>query len=587
MAFDPGSAKEVMAFDPNSAQEYKPPEAPTTSGVLDKLANNPVIEGINAIGGGAQQGLSNVIGTASGSDTIKNLTPPEHVQEAMLQNPTLAQAGAGIGMAMGSAPASGIGMAVSAPLVAQGLLTEGGATALGNIIAGSTMAGPNNRILGGVIGAGTSLVGPLVSSSMNFITKAATLATRVKNVVSEIGSKIEGTPDTIAAKSQANMWTAADATDKQNFSFLNDANKSSTVPQQAATQAQKVLQKYEDPKVLGDLSGPQRQIVEQIASWSKQENKVIPASSILDSSGNAVQGETNQIINSNTKFSLSELQNARKGLDQAISQAFNQSENGAIAKGVAMDLLSIRNPIEQDLLQAATKAGVKDQYLQANNFYKSSVLPLINTGARDTADALKNAGTDPLAAAKITDGLINKYINPAKPDVAKTFLNTLDPIGRQAVEAQVVNNAMKKATNNIDKIDPLVFKTNIENLQKQLGSVFSPETNKMLQGVNKAIDQGTTFLGMKLDLAKIQTGYKIGAAASAMGGLAYTAGGGTAAAFGTLALGLNKLIQSKVGQDLLIRAGTKGGEEVGKQIVNSLLIQGALAITPPDIKGQQ
>lgn len=585
MAFDPSSAQEVKAFDPNSAREYVAPQAASPSSTLDNIANSGIVTGINAVGGGAQTGIANTIGTAIGSQKVTDaLSPPQHVQNAMAEDPNLAMAGKAAGYIGAGAAAVGGAAEAGAAMFGEGMLTSLGA----NAVAGAALAGPGNRTLGGVLGAGTALVAPVLSSTSNYLAKSLTLDSRVKSLVSEINGKIEGTPDVVAAKSQANMWNTVDSTDKQNFSALDSkaATKISTIPQQASDQAKLILQKYEDPKVLGNLTGPQRDIVQQIADWSKQETKTIPSSSLVNASGNPLQGEVNQVINSSTKFSLAELQGARKGLDQAISQAFDQSENGAISKGIAKDLLSIRAPLEQDLLGAADKAGLKDQYLNANNFYKQSVLPMINTGARDTADALANAGTKPLDADKITDGLINRYVNPNKPEVTKTFLNSLDPVGRQAVEAQVVNNALKKATNNIDNIDPLVFKTNIQTVQKQLGDVLSPNTNKMLNGLNKAIDQGTTLLGMKLDMAKIQTGYKIGAGASALGAITYGAGGGVAVGIGTVALGLNALVKTKFGQQMLIRAGTKGGEEVGKQLVSGLLIQGALATTPPDIKSQ-
>jgi len=42
-------------------------------------------------------------------------------------------------------------------------------------------------------------------------------------------------------------------------------------------------------------------------------------------------------------------------------------------------------------------------------------------------------------------------------------------------------------------------------------------------------------------------------------------------------LGVSKLISTKIGQDLLIRAGSEGGKAVGKSIVDAMILQGTLS----------
>lgn len=561
MAFDPTTAilvsptqsGESSKFDSSTAVLVNPVLNPAeiqtksqSSNILNEVANSPIVKTINAAGGGVQEALANTVGSLpfSSKDNAEALSPPGFVKQEMDQNPIAATAGKVAGyIAPAAAMTGGISAAISPVVKAGSFLNQ----VTANSIAGSMLAGEGNRMLGGAIGAAAGAVAPAVTSVANYINKAYTVKSQLYKTVSEINQGLDGTPDQVAAKSQSNVWNLASATENKMVESFK-SNTVSTIPENAANQAAQILNKYNDPKQLGNLSNDQEGLLKQIIQWSKDK----------------------------TEFSVEELHKTRKSLDQLISQAFNKADNGEISRDIATSLNSLRKPLEQDLQQAATKANVLDKYLEFNKYYKDTVLPLMNTGAKDTAEALTD-NTDPLTAAKITDGLIDKYIKPGKPDIAKTFLATLDDTGKQAVEAQVVNNFLKKATTSADELDPVIFNKNLSEFRKTMNGVFSPNTSKMLDGLQQVVKEGTL-----VNMSKIGTSNKIFAGLGIGAGLMHTMGAPVTIGAGLVLTGLHKLMTSKVGQDILIRAGSPGGKEIGKQIVNAILLKSALEITPKD-----
>lgn len=594
MPFDPNTSKpfqdSMAQFDPSTAKEFNevstspvPSEKP---GLISTLANNPVTEGVLSFGGGAATALTNTAGTAIGKPNLsETIAPPDVALEAMEKYPKTAIAGKAAGY-IGSAGATTAlaGEALAAGgigLIAQNAGLAGEALQLGaaNAVAGSILSGPDNRILGAAIGGIATKASELISSPINYLTKASTIGTQLKQTVGFINDKIMGPPGKVAATSQANMWNTAQATEQQLAnSFKSDVI--STIPINVSNAAADVLASYNNPKNLGSLTNEQEGFLKQIISWSKPKQVPKEVSSIVDNIGAPLVSAESKIVPAQA-FSFNELHTARKSLDQLISQSFNKVENGELSRGVADSLLSLRAPIVMDLEQAASKAGVLGQYKTFNKFYEDTVLPLMNTGAKDTADALTNI-KDPLAAAKITDTLIDKYIVGKKPETAIAFLNTLDDSGRSAVEAQVVNNALKKAIKTTGTTDTLIFKKQISELTQSYAPIFSDRTKLLLNGLNNQIDQATTIAGMTIDLASLGAGFKLGAIGSVIGTAAVYGGGlATGIAAGAV-LGLSKMVQSKVGQNLLIKAGSAGGQEVGKEILSGLIMKSAIDLWPKD-----
>ena len=508
--------------------------APAEPNMLQKAANSPIINKINALGGGIQTGLANTIGTAIGSpQTSEALSPPGFVQQSMEENPYTAMAGKGVGYV---APAAALTMATggaTAPLLGRGLINSMAA----NSIAGSILAGPENRMLGAGLGAATAGIAPVVSNTVNYLVKASTIKTQLHRAVSSISSKLTGTPDKIAAQSQANLWNAADAVENKLFeTFRNVPGKVNGGL--IASKASQFLNQFDDA-----LTAPQRRVLEDLIS------------------------------NTSKSTNLGMLHDARK----ALAIDFNKFTKQSVSQSVYKGFKDLASTLDDIMMKSADDLGVGHDYRIANKFHKDTIMPLMDTGAKETADALKDVTKYPMSASKRIDGLIDKYIKPNKPEVATEFLSTLDDVGRQSVEVQTVNNIVKKATMPTGDIDYLRLKEGIKLYQTSLGKSFSPETNKMMTGLSKLVDEATQIGGMTLDLARVGPTSKIYAGLAAAGAVTYASSGAMAAGMGLGLLGVSKLISTKIGQDLLIRAGSEGGKAVGKSIVDAMILQGTLS----------
>lgn len=551
MAIDFQPIQSTIDFQPlqddttMSAGNYQPASPPPENQSLaEKIVNYelpqniPVVGGqspvktINALGGGIQQGLANTVGTAVGSPaTAQVLSPPDIVKQDMTDNPTTATAGNLIGSI---APAVGATIATGgalAPLLGEGIINA----VVANSLVGSVLAGPEHRGMGAVIGGGTALLAPIVTSTANYLVKASSIGTKVKQVVGQISSQIKGMPDKVAAQSQANMWNTANAVENKLFTeFRNVPGKvdGGYIAAKAAT----FLNDH-----LDELSPTQRSAIQ------------------------------NYIMNSAKATNLAELHDARK----AFAFDYNKFDKLNVSQKVYSGFRSLINESDFVLKNNAEVLGVGQQFNLANRYYKDTVLPLINTGAKETAEALDAAtmAKAPLDAAKITDGLINRYIKNSTPEQAKTFLNTLDDTGRKAVEVQMINNALKTATSKTGDVDYVALKTAINNINQSHGSIFSEPTKKILAGLNNTIDEATTIGGMTLDLAKIGPTSKVYAAGAGLGMLGYAAGGPAAIGAGLSLVGISKLLGTPTGQNLLIKAGSEGGKRIGKAIVEGIMMQ--------------
>ena len=221
---------------------------------------------------------------------------------------------------------------------------------------------------------------------------------------------------------------------------------------------------------------------------------------------------------------------------------------------------------------------------EANAFHMNTVMPLIGAGAKDTSDALANASKDPTAAGKITDGLINKYINPNKPEVAKAFLNTLDPTGRQAVEAQVVNKIVKGATSKAGEINYDSYLTGIKTVKDQLGSVFSSQTHQMLDGLSATINEGKKLNSLAKGISKSVAAQSVGVA----GGVEAGIHGVPILAPAAILTGLHYLAQSVRGQQLLINVSKSPNViQSAKSLLNGVMYHQMINAINQDVQPNQ
>jgi hypothetical protein len=127
-------------------------------------------------------------------------------------------------------------------------------------------------------------------------------------------------------------------------------------------------------------------------------------------------------------------------------------------------------------------------------------------------------------------------------------------------------------------IDVLTFKQNIADISKAIPTLLSKDSNEMISGLNKVIDEATTIAGMSFDTAKLnpitKVGIPLGAGLAAGSAITGSVTGGVSGV--ALAYGITKFVNSKIGQKLLIKAASPGGKTVAQSIVNGILLQGIL-----------
>lgn len=573
------------ANDATSGTQFLPND-PNAQG----MANEAMSEG-HAFLGGAQQAAASMTGQALNSPQItQSMAPSAGTQAAMDESPNAAMAG-NIAGAVGGAGALIAGTrGAAAPVVGDGLIADATAMGISNSILGGGSLGAHAT--NAVIGAAMAPVAQTILKAGTFVVQAAGLSRRFEEAMTSINNMIKGTPAKVASTGQANTWNVAATTEKAMAGELND-NGASTVASNVSSQAQKVLADYNSPLKIGSLSNEQEGVLKKLIALGKPQDTSVPASSILDESGNPMT-PAGVSTTPPTQYSFNELYGVRKELDQIISQAYNKVDSGEINRDIANSFGSLRAPMIQDLSNAAEKAGLLDKYQAFNGFYQEKILPLLNTGAKDTFDTL-NSTTDPLASAKLTDTLLDKYANPAKPEQGKVFLGTLDPAGQTAFAARMVERAAEKATGRDGTMDYLIYKNEVQKVQSAFGESFPPEFNTILNGLNKTIDEASTFAGMQINTAKIGTGYKItgalGLTAAVAGAGAYEGNKSGQTVLGAIAsagllLGAAALISSPAGRALLYHAGSDPSRSVVKSLVQGLAIQGALKATSAESTGQ-
>ena len=555
MDFDPSTAELVKTeFDPSTAELVQQETAPLPvqeESTLSKIANSKAVEKVNALGGGIATGLADTASYAlQGKES--NLPLPEHVQQAEENNPYTSLGGKVTGAVGGAIAATQAASTITSPIIQSALSSLGKQEILGlsagvlnniaaNTIAGSILSGPGNRALGAGLGTVAGAAGEMLGMAVSKTTSIATVTSKTKETVAEISSKIKSNPGSIAAQDQANMWNQSNANSIKLFDdFRSVPGKVST--DDISTTAVKFLSKHVD-----ELTPPQKNAI----------------TSLIDNAINAKN--------------IADLHDARK----LLSYDFPKFTVGRPLSGMANnDFRALKSVVDNSMKTNAEVLGVGKEYSIANNYYQNTILPMINSGAKDTAEALtpQAIATDPMLGSKIIDTSLKKFINVNKPEEAKVWLNTLSPVGKQAAEIFSIQNALKTATQPNGTIDLLSFKEQIGNIKSTLPELFSENSIKLLTGLNRVVDEATIVAGIPFDVAKINPITKVSlpiGTGVTIGGLI---GGGISGALagGAIAYTLTSLINSKIGQSLLIKASSEGGKEIAKAIGGAALLQSIL-----------
>lgn len=537
------------------AQPAAPPQEARLPNVrrpvtFDQSSPDPMLaaaEPIAAYGAGIQDSVAKGLGTATGSvDLELALSPGKLGQELIENNPGIATGGYVTGMVGQAALATklaavGIARAV-APIVAQGWasVSTGGVITetLANMITGSFFAGPGNRTFGAATGAVAQGVGSWVGATSSKAASIMTVDTKVRNTVNEFSKTIEGPAGKVAASDQANMWTTTNAAAEQLFDdFRSGAGKIEANP--IIIKAAQFVSEHGD-----ELTASQRKSI----------------TSLIDGTASAKN--------------IADLHDLRKSMNYDYSK-FTQGK--PLSEPAYKAYESLQDTVSSVMENNASMVGKGAELKAANTFYKESVLPLINTGAKDTAEALSanKLTTQPMDAASIIDTQLNKYIVAKKPEEAAVWLNTLSPTGKQAVEVHAVQNALLRASSKSGgAIDTLSFKQSISEFDTAIPSLFTPKTRQLMTGLNKVIDEATTLAGMQVNPSKLGPIQKASAIGTPfiMGG--YAAGGVPGAVTGVaVGYALTKMINSPWGQRALVEASRPGNAAGIQSIVNAIMLQ--------------
>lgn len=501
------------------------------SAALEDVANAPITKFINAAGAGVGTGISNVINQATNSNTF---SPNALAEESMSQMPKTAEAGKFVGSVAPAVVAIGLTGGALAPVLGTGVINA----VVANGLVGSVLAGGDikNRLYGGVIGAGAGAAASAIGGVFNYLRSASSVGTKVKQVVQEASKNIKGSPANVVAQSQANMWNMANSVENKMFdAFRNTPGK--VDGGYVAGQAARFLSEYGD-----DLAPAQRRVIEDLISDSAKATN------------------------------LGSLHDVRK----ALAFNFNKFQKDTVPSSIYTAFKNLASSLDDTLNNNANALGAGEQFKAANRFYKDTILPLIDSGAKDTANLLAGAEKAPMSASKVTDALLSTYLNPNKPKAAQAFLNTLDDVGKKAVEVESINQALKKATLNTGSVDYLVLRKALNEYQTKIPNLYSPEIKTMLKGLTNYIDEATNIAGMELDLARVSAGTKITTTLVGAGALAHQAGLAPAAGAVLGLAAISKLINTPTGQSLLIKMGSDAGKAIGKAVVQGIMLQGTL-----------
>ncbi len=438
------------------------------------METSPVIDRINAAGGGVAQGL---VKTGAALGGLVTEAMPEPVRDV------LRTGGRAVGEVLTPSPESIPGKAMKeypgtalggdivgqvAPYAIPGtLVNKAGNYALSGLAgAASADDGLQNRLLGAGTGiaiqGGANVLGTLLQSGISALRSSGV----VKNIVdytskqvNTINQTLKGSPREVGAQAAANMYNATRQADNEMFmTFRAASGNFSSEIRQVKRAAEDLLD-----ELGSNLAGPQKQAL--ISTIKKADS----ATSIAD-------------MHDVRKLLAANRQHFQIQAGEVASKAF-----GGLQKTVDLTMKDV-----------AEKAGVLDEYLNANKHYTDKLLPLINAGTDDVSRALEEAARtkNPMLASQVLDRYIDKNIRSDAPNQTRAFLKTLDPIGRNAVEVRALERTIDKVK---DMTNPgLAFRKEINKLNQTVGELFSEDNKKLVQGTMRVLDEAAPLLKNKL-----------------------------------------------------------------------------------------
>lgn len=152
------------------------------------------------------------------------------------------------------------------------------------------------------------------------------------------------------------------------------------------------------------------------------------------------------------------MQKTRSDLGDEITKLYNSNDH----KGARI-LKNVRDALNQDMQEFATKSGdasLADKWQAADKFYKEKYAPLKDSVLKAARES--NEG----------DQIYGKFIQAGKGDRAQNFYNALDEKGRAAVRARMLQDAMKKATEQEGVFSPAKFAQSLEKIKASTGVFF-------------------------------------------------------------------------------------------------------------------
>lgn len=550
---DDESLHQIHAFDQSkvaSAQPIQPVQAaPNLSSppsnapipprsLLSKVANSPIVSGINAIGAGAgdtinrsiasteqfatdlathlglSQAHKTAIDTATSNITNANIAnKPEFLQQAQAEHPILS----GIGNAIGGTMAIGATGAITGPL------SPMKAAIASNALIGSITAGDQNRLLGAGVGAAiggaTGLLGKAISAVASKI-PTPILKTKISDYLTQANDYLKGTTTTQAAQeSVANNVNLIRAVRNDYYKPITQStagiepNVVKALSDKVAKLGSPALdQQVSNIKNLGDLNNFKQQLGDNYFTYISKDQP-------LD-----------------------------------VRQAFSDAQDFT----------------KSNVQSLASKVGLADQLRAADTFNASVVSPLQKSGMMKIADGKTNV--DSLLSRFIKDP--SKSMPEGSPQKLGQLLDGMDANGRQIVTSNILSKIAHSVNVGTDGFAPSKGLGIIDSYKNLYGDQLGPESIKTLDGMKEILKKGIQTPSTAQNAvggagAVIKNHLGAAAAGGAVGGLhAGPIGAVIGATLAPMAQDLiSSLASSGAGQKVLQAIGTGNGSKLAGEAI--------------------
>ncbi len=466
----PKASQDISSMSDEELHKIANSQAPAQE---SKSSETPVADVINAAGGGLATGLvkagsalgglaTDVVGAvsptakeglrAAGRAVGEVLTPgPNSIPgQAMQEHPITAKAGEITGQIAPYA-VPGVGASKAANYLFSGL---GGA------------AQADDGLLNRALGAGTGLavqgalnvVGSAIQSGVSAL-RGSNIVSKVGNYVKEEANKLnqtlQGSFREVGAKSAANVYNLTRQVDNEMFDTFRVA------PGNFKPEIRTVSRKIEDLTDNFDafLTGQQKSTFDKAKEFLSQN------------------------------YTLADLHDARKVINTLNKDITSKKAGPTVAEAFK----GLKKELDITMESVAKKANVLQEYKNANAHFQEKLLPLINAKTDKIASALSEQGlkTNPSQAAKVMDDWVDSNLKLDKPQRTKAFLNTLDPVGRDAVEKRAIEKTLQQVqeASNV----PKAFREEIKKYTFGGTDLFTGENKKLIQGVTRVLEEGKTI----------------------------------------------------------------------------------------------